>query len=67
MAVAALHPAGRAARRCSPSRWRCAPLRAVLGGAEGRALLPVLRDTGRLELAYGLLLGLGLAFGPLSS
>jgi 1,4-dihydroxy-2-naphthoate octaprenyltransferase len=42
------------------------PLRAVLGGAEGRALLPVLRDTGRLELAYGLLLGLGLAFGSLS-
>ena len=42
------------------------PLRAVLGGAEGRALLPVLRDTGRLELAYGVLLGLGLAFGPLS-
>jgi 1,4-dihydroxy-2-naphthoate octaprenyltransferase len=38
-----------------------APLRAVLGGAEGRALLPVLRDTGRLELAYGVLFGLGLA------
>ena len=37
------------------------PLRAVLGGATGRSLLPVLRDTGRLELAYGLLLGLGLA------
>jgi 1,4-dihydroxy-2-naphthoate octaprenyltransferase len=43
------------------------PLRAVLGGADGRALLPVLRDTGRLELAYGVLLGLGLAFGALSS
>jgi 1,4-dihydroxy-2-naphthoate octaprenyltransferase len=41
------------------------PLRAVLGGATGRALLPVLRDTGRLELAYGVLLGLGLAFGAL--
>jgi 1,4-dihydroxy-2-naphthoate polyprenyltransferase len=38
------------------------PLRAVLGGASGRALLPVLRDTGRLELVYGLLLGAGLAF-----
>ena len=36
------------------------PLRAVLGGAQGTALLPVLRATGRLELAYGLLLGLGL-------
>ena len=40
------------------------PLRAVLGGATGRALLPVLRDTGRLELAYGVLLGLGLALSP---
>ena len=37
------------------------PLRAVLGGATGRALLPVLRSTGRLELAYGLLLGLSLS------
>jgi 1,4-dihydroxy-2-naphthoate octaprenyltransferase len=39
------------------------PVRAVRGGATGRALLPVLRDTGRLELAYGLLLGAGLAVG----
>ena len=37
------------------------PLRAVAGGAAGRALLPVLRDTGRLELGFGLLLGIGLA------
>jgi 1,4-dihydroxy-2-naphthoate octaprenyltransferase len=37
------------------------PLRAVLRGATGRELLPVLRDTGRLELVYALLLGLGLA------
>jgi len=37
-----------------------APLKAVLGGAEGRDLLPVLRQTGRLELAYGVLLGLSL-------
>jgi 1,4-dihydroxy-2-naphthoate octaprenyltransferase len=36
-------------------------LRTVLGGARGRALLPVLRDTGRLELVFGVLLGLGLA------
>ena len=41
-----------------------APLRAVLGGAGGRALLPVLRDTGRLELAYGVLLGLGPRWPP---
>jgi 1,4-dihydroxy-2-naphthoate octaprenyltransferase len=38
------------------------PLRAVLGGATGRDLVPVLRDTGRLELVYAMLLGLGLAF-----
>ncbi|HWQ09125.1 MAG TPA: 1,4-dihydroxy-2-naphthoate octaprenyltransferase, partial [Holophaga sp.] len=39
------------------------PLRAVLGEARGRALLPVLRDTGRLELAYGVLLGFSLFLG----
>ena len=37
------------------------PVRRVLGGARGPALVPVLADTGRLELVYGLLLGVGLA------
>jgi 1,4-dihydroxy-2-naphthoate octaprenyltransferase len=37
------------------------PVRAVVGGAKGLELLPVLRDTGRLELAFAALLGLGLA------
>ncbi len=37
------------------------PVRVVMGGATGSSLVPVLRDTGRLELVYGLLLGLGLA------
>ncbi len=37
------------------------PMRAVRAGARGLALLPVLRDTGRLELAFGVLLGVGLA------
>ena len=37
------------------------PLRTVLRGAGGRDLIPVLRDTGRLQLAYAVLLGLGLA------
>jgi 1,4-dihydroxy-2-naphthoate octaprenyltransferase len=37
------------------------PLRAVLGGANGRDLLPVLADTGRLELIYAILLAVGLA------
>jgi 1,4-dihydroxy-2-naphthoate octaprenyltransferase len=39
------------------------PVRTVLGGAEGPGLLPVLGATGRLELAYGLLLGIGLGLG----
>jgi 1,4-dihydroxy-2-naphthoate octaprenyltransferase len=37
------------------------PLRGVLGGAQGRELLPVLADTGRLELFYAVLLAVGLA------
>lgn len=36
-------------------------VRVVLGGAAGRDLIGVLRSTGLLELAYGLLLGLALA------
>ena len=38
-----------------------APVRTVRQGAKGLELLPVLRDTGRLELLYGVLLGIGLA------
>ncbi|WP_432510298.1 1,4-dihydroxy-2-naphthoate polyprenyltransferase [Kineococcus sp. SYSU DK001] len=37
------------------------PLRTVLGGARGRDLIPVLKDTGLLELLTGALLALGLA------
>jgi len=37
------------------------PLRTVLGGAGGRALIPVLQQTGLLELLTGALLALGLA------
>lgn len=37
------------------------PLRTVLGGANGRDLIPVLKDTGQLELLAGALLALGLA------
>ena len=36
------------------------PIRATRSGANGRALIPVLRDTARLQLAYGLLLAVGL-------
>jgi 1,4-dihydroxy-2-naphthoate octaprenyltransferase len=37
------------------------PLRQVAVGTSGPALVPVLGDTGRLQLVYGLLLALGLA------
>jgi len=37
------------------------PVRAVLTGATGRELLPVLADTGRLELVYAVLLAVGLS------
>ncbi len=36
-------------------------VRVVVGGAAGRDLVPVLRSTGLLELAYGAVLGLALA------
>jgi 1,4-dihydroxy-2-naphthoate octaprenyltransferase len=37
------------------------PVTAVLGGARGRALIPVLAATGRVQLVYGLLFAAGLA------
>ena len=37
------------------------PVRSVLGGATGGALIPVLGDTGKLQLAWGLLVTIGLA------
>jgi len=37
------------------------PVRLVLGGAEGRDLLPVLGSTGKLQLTMGVLLALGIA------
>ena len=37
------------------------PLRRIAGGASGMGLIPVLGDTGRLQLGYGVLLALGLA------
>jgi 1,4-dihydroxy-2-naphthoate polyprenyltransferase len=39
------------------------PVRTVRSGVSGGALVPVLRDTGRLQLVYGLLLAGGLAVG----
>lgn len=40
------------------------PVTAVLGGAEGQLLIPVLGATGRLQLAFGVLLAAGLSFIP---
>jgi 1,4-dihydroxy-2-naphthoate octaprenyltransferase len=37
------------------------PVGAVLGGASGRDLIPVLQATGLIQLLYGLFLGIGLA------
>ena len=37
------------------------PIRTVLGGANGPALIPVLGATGKVQLAYGALLAVGLA------
>jgi 1,4-dihydroxy-2-naphthoate octaprenyltransferase len=37
------------------------PIGAVLGGATGRDLVPVLQSTGLIQLLYGLALGIGLA------
>jgi 1,4-dihydroxy-2-naphthoate polyprenyltransferase len=38
-----------------------APVAAVRSGARGRDLVPVLAGTGKLQLAYGALLAIGLA------
>jgi 1,4-dihydroxy-2-naphthoate polyprenyltransferase len=43
------------------------PLRDVRLGARGPALVTVLVSTGRLLLAYGVLLGAGIAIGALTS
>jgi 1,4-dihydroxy-2-naphthoate octaprenyltransferase len=37
------------------------PTQRVLGGASGPELIPALGETARLEIAYGVLLALGLA------
>jgi 1,4-dihydroxy-2-naphthoate octaprenyltransferase len=39
------------------------PVQHVLEGAKGKALIPVLGETGRVQLVFGVLLALGLFFG----
>jgi 1,4-dihydroxy-2-naphthoate octaprenyltransferase len=58
MVVAAWRPWSLLALAALPLAYR--PIQVVMDGAEGRALLPVLADTGRLQLAFGVLLAAGL-------
>ena len=39
------------------------PVVGVLGGARGRGLIPVLADTGKVQMVYGALLAVGLFLG----
>jgi 1,4-dihydroxy-2-naphthoate polyprenyltransferase len=55
LAIAPSHPWTAAAFLLLPQHIR--PVKAVAGGKTGADLLPVLRDTGRIELCYGLVLG----------
>jgi 1,4-dihydroxy-2-naphthoate polyprenyltransferase len=58
IAVLGDRPAALAALAATP--LAVPPVRTVLGGARGPALIPVLVATGRLHLAFGTLLALGL-------
>jgi 1,4-dihydroxy-2-naphthoate octaprenyltransferase len=57
-AMAGLRPGAALALVATP--MAAPPLRRVVGGAAGPALVPVLGETGRLQLAFGLLLAIGL-------
>ncbi|GAA3949660.1 1,4-dihydroxy-2-naphthoate polyprenyltransferase [Actinomadura viridis] len=59
LAVAAPHPWALLALLAGP--LSVPPVQTVLKGATGPALIPVLGGTGRLQLAYGALLAVGLA------
>ena len=65
-------PVPRRVQRTTPGRARPGvslfvarrPVVAVLGGACGAALLPVLADTGRVQLVYAVVLSIGLVIAP---
>ena len=46
-----------------PANAAIVPVRRVLAAATGRELIAVLGATGRVQLAYGALLTIGLALG----
>ncbi len=59
--LAATRPGAALALLAAPLAVR--PVRSVLAGALGRDLVASLRNTGRVQLAYGVLLAVGLALG----
>ncbi|REE99218.1 1,4-dihydroxy-2-naphthoate polyprenyltransferase [Thermomonospora umbrina] len=59
LAVAAPHPWVLLTLLAAP--LSLPPTQKVMNGAKGRDLIPVLGETGRLQIAYGVLLALGLA------
>ncbi|WP_018655139.1 1,4-dihydroxy-2-naphthoate polyprenyltransferase [Actinomadura flavalba] len=59
LALAAAHPWALLALLAAP--LSVPPTQKILGGADGPALIPVLGETGRLQIAYGTLLAIGLA------
>ena len=61
VAIAPAIPTALLALLCVPLARR--PIEQVRRGVVGPELVPVLAGTGTLQLAYGVLLGIGLAFG----
>jgi len=59
--TALIHPAALVALLSLALAWT--PVRLVLSGASGRELVRVLSATGLFEIAYGVLLAIGLAWG----
>jgi 1,4-dihydroxy-2-naphthoate octaprenyltransferase len=59
--IATVHPAALVAVLAYAIIWK--PLRALLGGAVGRDLVPVLASTGLFEIAYAALLAVGIVVG----
>ena len=62
VAVAPAAPLALIALAAAPFAWP--PLRQVQGGASGPGLIAALGQTGRLQLAFGVLLTIGLAIRP---
>jgi 1,4-dihydroxy-2-naphthoate octaprenyltransferase len=55
------HPPAFLALLALPLLWK--PVQALRSGATGRALVPVLATTGLFEIAYAVLLAIGIGWG----